>query len=79
MKEYMEDVINNTEYDQYEREIQHLNKQLANEKESSRSMHMRMKKKDEEMQELKEKMKVLASRKTELEKRYNREVANYKG
>ena len=32
MKEYMEDVINNTEYDDYEREIEHLNKLLQQEK-----------------------------------------------
>lgn len=78
MREQMEDIINNTEYDDYEREIQHLHKQLQGEKDSTRNMHNRMKKKDEEIEELKEKMRALVSKKSELEKRYTRDVSNYK-
>lgn len=42
-------------------------------------MHHRLKKKDEELEEMKEKMRGIANRKTDLEKRYNREMNSLKG
>lgn len=38
-----------------------------------------MKKKDEEMEEVKNKIKIITDRKMELERKFNREINNYKG
>ena len=76
MKGYIKDVIDNTEYDDYEREIEKLKKQMQAEKDQIRSLHFQMKKKDEEIEDFKEKIKGLANRKLELEKRYNRDINN---
>lgn len=76
MKAYVQDVIENTEYEEYEREIEKLAKQLQAEKDQTRSIHFQLKKRDEEIEDFKEKMKGLANRKLELEKRYTRDINN---
>lgn len=40
---------------------------------------MQLKKKDEEIEEVKNKMRIMMNRKTELEKKYNRDITNVKG
>ena len=42
-------------------------------------MHHQLKKKDEELDEMKDKIKGIANRKIDLEKRYNRDMNSLKG
>lgn len=66
MKRYVQDALDSLDYDEYEKQIDQLKRQLQGERDAAKSIHMQLKKKDEEIEEVKNKMRIMMNRKTEL-------------